>query len=666
MRVDLKTNDEELAAIPRFQLATTHAKQLFCASIAFGSLAFSILLVWLMVDIFAPKSIWVPLQLNSTAMLLILLASFQSAWRIATWRANTLTPVTDTDSSATPTEEELSDKAEKKTVNPIKQLLEKVKDSRINPVLNAIGMDVTWVVLLTLFAFVLIDNGWNLSLTPATLGANAYFFGGVSLLVAFALLVVERYLASHKKEWPEGLALAVQLRVAILVFVLSAICLFYANSDRVWPIRLAVLIGLLPCLIGLELIVRAVLAIFTPRRDSLEPTLFTISFFAEMMRWPPKPMQRFQEGLYSKFGIDLRQIWAFSFIRRAFLPIVILMVFTGWLLSGLHEIPTNGRGIYERFGKPVAVLKSGLHVSLPWPFGRIIDVEYGVVHELAASSDDNTSLLPIPKQANPTEGPAPYTANRLWDVTHRSEKSQIIASSSDGKQSFQIVDMDVRFIYRIGLSDEDALKATYNIDDLPVLIRRTASRVLVHDFAGRTLDDLLSEQRNQLSTDVGKAVQSELNRLNSGVTLLATAIEAIHPPAKAANAYHKVQSAQIEVQALIAREKGKASADLNQAQQQASLIEDNATAKAHTNLSQAKVAKTLFDADKRAHDSAGHTFIREQYYQQLTKGMKNASSLIIDSRIQGSNAPTIDFRSFVPPVDPKTNNTNTTQSGETH
>ncbi|SBS38780.1 FtsH protease regulator HflK [Marinomonas spartinae] len=672
MRVDLKTDDEELAAIPRFQLATNHARQLFSTCIAFAGLAFAILLMWLIVDMFAPTSIWIPIQLNAAATLLILLASFQSAWRIAVWRARIIAPEeltpeelsTEKEATHPQPDTEQTGKTVLKTINPIKQLSDRIKESRIKPILSAIGIDVTWVVLLILFAFLLIDSGWNLSATPKALGANAYLFGGLALLVAFALLVVERYLAAHKQEWPEALPLAVQLRVAIVVFVLSAICLFYANAERIWPLRLAVLVGLLPCLLGLELIIRAILVIFTPRRDSLEPALFTTSFFAEMMRWPPKPMQLFQASLHQRFGIDLRQVWAFGFIRRAFLPILLFILLAGWLLSGLHEIPMNGRGIYERFGKPVAVLKPGLHVSLPWPFGRIINVEYGVVHELAASTDDNSTAPAIPNQADPTEGPAPYTANRLWDVTHRSEKSQIIASSSDGKQSFQIVDMDVRFIYRIGLTDEDALKATYNTDNLPMLIRRTASRVLVHDFAGRTLDDLLSEQRNQLAADVDKAVQSELNRLNSGVTLLATAIEAIHPPAKAANAYHKVQSAQIEVQALIAREKGKAAVDLNQAEQKASLLEDDASAKAHQNISQANIAKTLFTADKHAYDSAGKTFIREQYYQQLAKGMKNANSLIIDSRIQGTGAPTIDFRSFVPPVDPKTNTS--TQSGETH
>jgi regulator of protease activity HflC (stomatin/prohibitin superfamily) len=112
------------------------------------------------------------------------------------------------------------------------------------------------------------------------------------------------------------------------------------------------------------------------------------------------------------------------------------------------------------------------------------------------------------------------------------DKSQVIASSRGDKQSFQIVNMDVRFVYRIGLTDQAALAATYNSADVPTLIRSTASRILVHDFASRTLDELLGEQRTGLADEIGRAVQADLHTLDSGVEILATVVEAIHPPVR--------------------------------------------------------------------------------------------------------------------------------------
>ncbi|MGK4709579.1 protease modulator HflK, partial [Pseudomonas aeruginosa] len=320
---------------------------------------------------------------------------------------------------------------------------------------------------------------------------------------------------------------------------------------------------------------------FAPQRAGLEPRLVATSLLADLLRWPPRPLQRLQHELHQRFGIDLRQVWAFGFMRRAFLPVLAVVSLSGWLLSGVREIGMDARGVYERFGKPVAVLGPGLHLGLPWPLGRVLAVENGVVHELAtsvAAGDGGAEPLA------PAEGPAPDSANRLWDASHISEKSQVIASLADHRQSFQIVNMDVRIVYRIALDDAAALAATYRSADVPTLVRSTASRVLVHAFASRTLDEVLGEQRAGLAEQIGQAVQADLDRLGSGVEVLGAAVEAIHPPAGAANAYHAVQAAQITAQALIARERGQAAAQRNEAQLQASVAHDRASAQARETL----------------------------------------------------------------------------------
>lgn len=185
------------------------------------------------------------------------------------------------------------------------------------------------------------------------------------------------------------------------------------------------------------------------------------------------------------------------------------------------------------------------------------------------------------------------------------------------------------------------------------LIRSTASRILVHDFASRTLDDLLGEQRTELANDIGHAVQADLDSLGSGVEILATVVEAIHPPAGAANAYHAVQAAQISAQALIARERGAASEQANVAQLQASMALDQANASAREVNATAQTSDLRFGAEQKAYREAGHAFVLEQYLSQLSQGMNNAKLLILDHRLGGNgNAPTLDLRSFTLPADP--------------
>ncbi|GFZ68276.1 membrane protein [Pseudomonas amygdali pv. eriobotryae] len=644
MRVDLGEHDG-LEGLPRFQMAVQQVRRLGRLMYVSGGVGAFGLLLALSIDLFSPGSLWMAVLGNASAALILLAAGLQSARHVAMWRARALAAPVAADSPATA--QALDE------TGWYERLLTRLSDSG-ESLVRHIGSSTLWLAGWAVLALIVIRAFWNLTLSGSDLSTSGNLVGSILLLLAFGLLVIERQLSSEPEgQSPEAGALAQLVRMTLIVLLVGALCLFFSSADRVWPARLAVLTGLLPLGVALEFLLRAVLSVFSPRTPRLEPCLLAASFIADLLRWPPRPLLALQHELHNRFGIDLRQIWAFTYMRRAFLPVLAVVAALGWALgwalSGVHEIPMQGRGIYERFGKPVEVFGPGLHVGLPWPFGRVLAVENGVVHELATS----VSAADAAEQTlDPAEGPPPGSANRLWDASHINEKSQVIASSAGDKQSFQIVNMDVRFVYRIGLTDAAAMASTYNSADIPSLIRSTASRVLVHDFASRTLDELLGEQRSGLADDIGKAVQADLQRLDSGVELLATLVEAIHPPAGAANAYHAVQAAQIGAQALISRERGAASDKANQAQLNASVARDQASAAAREVLATAQGADLRFSAERQAYAKAGQAFLLEQYLAQLTEGLGNAKLLILDHRLGGDNAPTIDLRTFTPPADP--------------
>ena len=632
MQVDLEADGASVEGLPRFQQGLFHARRLRQAGISLTVLAVIGWVLALFVALFAPLSIWPVVLINCASALLVLVAGLQSAWWVADWRAQALEPTVE---SVEPGGAASGWSA---------RLLERFGTG----LLAQVGTPVLWLCGWSLLALISVAEFWNLALPAAQVGQSASIGAALALALAFGVLVFERRLAQETAaQWPEAAQLAQLSRVAISCLVVSAVCLLFAGEASVWPLRLATLVGLLPALVALEFLFRAVLSLFSPRQPRREPRLMAQSFIASLLRWPPRPLLALQHELHNRFGIDLRQIWAFTYMRRAFLPVLVVVLAIGWALTGVHEVPLQGRGIYERFGKPVEVFGPGLHTGLPWPLGRVLPVENGVVHELATSASDAAAPAPAP-----AEGPPPLIANRLWDASHVNDKSQVIASRRGDTQGFQIVNMDVRFVYRIGLSDQAALAATYNSADVPMLIRSTASRILVHDFASRTLDELLGEQRTRLADEIGRAVQADLQRLDSGVEILATVVEAIHPPAGAANAYHAVQAAQIGAQALIARERGAASEQTNQALLRASSARDQAQASAREVNAGAQAADLRFKAEQKAYATAGRAFVLEQYFSQLSQGLAHAKLLILDHRLGADGAPTIDLRSFTLPADP--------------
>lgn len=645
MSVNLDSHGLDLQGIARFQQAPTQARRLVL--LVYSALAASALQSGLafFVGLFAPASHWAPLLSINAAAWLLVAASSRSAWVVASWRA---TAIGQHPAQLAPWRKALQEQGDPELLSPYERWLERLSEL-CRRQLRRIGGDALWLFGLALLALLLVQGYWRLDLPAAALAHQASWVAvGGWALIAFGLVVVERHLAgSDANAWPEATALAAQLRLLIAVLVLSIPCLVFADGERLWPARLAVLIGLLPGLLAVELMLRAVLSVFSPRHPRREPHLVARSLVAGALQWPPRPLAYLRGELHQRLGIDLQQIWAFGFMRRALLPVLALVGLVGWLLTGIVEVPMDGRGVYERFGNPVQVYQPGLHLGLPWPLGKVVRVDNGTIHELA-STGDTAAAEPLAA----AEGPAPVAANRLWDATHVSENAQVIAGSDGDAQSFQIVNMDVRFIYRIGLSDAAALAATYHSSDIEQLLRSVANRVLVHDFAGRSLDGVLGEAREALGHDIGRAVQADLDQLDSGVEILATAIEAIHPPAGAANAYHGVQAAQINADALIARDRGQAAQQASLARQAATVAADSASGSAHETRAKAQAAALLFDAERAAWAGAGQAFVLEQYLDRLSQGLAGAHSLIIDHRLGAAQAPTLDLRSYGLPVDP--------------
>ena len=133
--------------------------------------------------------------------------------------------------------------------------------------------------------------------------------------------------------------------------------------------------------------------------------------------------------------------------------------------------------------------------------------------------------------------------------------------------------------------------------------------------------------------------------------MLATLIEAVHPPAGAANAYHSVQAAQIKAQETIARERGRAAQQVNDAQLNASMIQDKSVASAREARANAEVVELRFAAERNAYGKAGKAFLTEQYLGQLGAGLSNAQIVILDHRLRAGQVPTIDLRPFATAAD---------------
>jgi hypothetical protein len=477
-RIDLRDEDSaaQLAALPRFRLADQLCRRHL---ILMTSLTGVSILLWSLRVVTAEPLLKSVLAIDGAALLLVA-ASLLSGYWVAKWRARALNPMQSAKRQTRPRKKrgatEASEEAEARFLQWWNTF-----SSRILAKLGAQGIESACLTGLSTLALAIVLRHSDSALSGAALGSWKVIAGGSLGFLTFGLLVLERDFARYQPaEWPEALSYSHACRMGVVTLLLSDIAVLIDSPTSVWAPRLAFAAGLFPALLAAEWLVRTGVSLFSSKDAQLEPQLLARSSIGALITWPPPSLDRLQQNLKERFGIDLRQNWAFSFVRRASLPVLLGTCLVGWLLTGVSELPPDRRGVYEVFGKPRTVVGPGLHAGLPWPLSHMRSVENGVVHEIATTLPSEGMTA---SESSGADDRPPISANRLWDASHVAEKSLLIASQGQTAQGFQIVNMDVRFFYRIALSPEGAMRAAYQTSDLPSLLRSTASRVLVTVFA---------------------------------------------------------------------------------------------------------------------------------------------------------------------------------------
>jgi regulator of protease activity HflC (stomatin/prohibitin superfamily) len=503
-------------------------------------------------------------------------------------------------------------------------------------------------ILVPLLAMAAAGLAWQLRAQPvAPAPLDALIVAAALVALAFPMLVAERIAAALSAvTLPEAAALRALLLLPVVFLPIAAADVAGIGVGLDWVGSIAIIGCGVLALIGLELALRALARWFLPAPapdaaraavTSLLASMLAGSFGREGIGGP----------LRAQLGLDFARSWALLYLRAAALPALLLSALLCWGLSGLVAIGIDERGVYERFGAPVEVLRAGLHLILPWPLGRVRRLPYGTVQELALGGEATMAADGTTAEAQP-----PPSADRLWDQTHPGEVTYLIASESQGRQGFQIVNADVRVLWRIGLDDADARRATYGASDPERLIRESASRALARFFAARTLDAVLGERRETMATSLRTALTEDLAPLASGVEILDVVIEAVHPPAGAAGAYHSVQAAAIEARSSVAREQGRARGTENQARQEVHRIETGAAAGAAETVQTAQAEAVRFDADRAAYAQGGRAFLLERYLGNLASALVTAPLTIIDNRLDAATAPIIDLRPYATATTP--------------
>ncbi len=492
---------------------------------------------------------------------------------------------------------------------------------------------------------------------------------GIAILVlAFPLLVGERILDAQARDaqarnaqaadaqaadpLPEARNLRrLALSATLLTFAIGSIEIALTLGVSLAPLLMRAVAGV-AALIGVELGLRAIGRCFLPPGPPEAARAVTDSLLARLLLGLLR-LDREQAGspaqlLRDQLGIDVSRSWAMSYLRAVAWPLTLVLLLAAWGLSSVVIVPVQRRAVSLRFGAPVAVLRPGLHLILPWPLGIARPVEWGAVHELALGDAPSAARVAAP----PAEDPAPTEADRLWDRPHPGELTLLVASMAApgaarerrATQLFQSVAVDIRVFYRIGLDDRAAIEATTAMIDPGRLLRADAARIVGAAFAARTLPQVLGADSARLGAELRDRLQDLLRTQRAGLEPVAVIIEAIHPPAGAAEAYHAVRAAIITADAAIYAERGRAMTVRAQTRQYAFAQAAAADARAAEVVGAARSGLIGFTADEAAYRADGASFLLERRLAALHLSLARTPMTIIDQNLAAPGATTLDLR----------------------
>ncbi|MFA6043547.1 MAG: SPFH domain-containing protein [Phycisphaerales bacterium] len=304
-------------------------------------------------------------------------------------------------------------------------------------------------------------------------------------------------------------------------------------------------------LIGAEMIVQFLLALYRPRRAGEMPRAAFESRLLGFAAAPDRIAQSISEAVNYQLGFDVTGGWAYRLLSRSLAPLGLIGALVIWLLTAVVVVQPHQRAMILRFGSPRTEVGPGPHLKWMWPIETTYIPEF-----FEKDGKGNLELKDLTvtglRQAQLGSQPAITNEAILWTNDHVGEEVWQyvrIAPGAENVEGKSIVDVaavsvEIPMEYRVkDVAVFDRLAAPDKRDDL---LRSVARRETTQYFQQLTLEEVLGGDRSKLSSSLKQRVQAAFDKLTpgpdgkplgAGVEITILAIANVHPPKDTASAF---------------------------------------------------------------------------------------------------------------------------------
>ncbi|NQZ58175.1 MAG: hypothetical protein HRT88_12015 [Lentisphaeraceae bacterium] len=374
-----------------------------------------------------------------------------------------------------------------------------------------------------------------------------------------------------------------------------------------------------------------------------------------------------------QFGIKITEQGFYQFLRKKFLPLFAIQLFSLYILSCFSVIEAGNRGLRETFGsidEKAEELQPGLYLKMPWPFAKIHSFPVDQIQTIEIGQQTKRNLGPeAPPDPSKNNAVTVTEDVKLWSKSeHNDEGKEEInyiisrkADTVDKRTSKALADISMISVrvpihYKIkSTRGADGVSPLYKylmrFEDGQASLKSLASHVVMKYLSGADYFDFLGKDREAAGKELQSDLQEEVNRLGLGIEIVFLALESTHPPGKVSDSYDDVIAAEFDKKSLVYLSKLFKSRVLSQASIKAKnavsaaqaetamvpYVEDGKEILKPMKIAIAQEASIRYKAQLESFKAQPYLYALINYLDVLEKTLANTPKILIDGSKSGVN-----------------------------
>lgn len=224
---------------------------------------------------------------------------------------------------------------------------------------------------------------------------------------------------------------------------------------------------------------------------------------------------------------EIPQIKIPKFKPSSFLGIFLILLLVWLLPSIFYTVQPDEVGVVTRFGEFIREEQPGLHTKMPSPM-------------------EHVQILKVLKVRRSEIGFRIINSGPPQKVRDIPAESLMLTGDQN------IVDIDMVVQYQI----RNAQAYLFNITNQEKVIRNVAETVLRGIIGSKKIDEALTTGKNEIQVMTKDLIQQLLDKYHSGIQIVTTQLQDVHPPTQVAAAFKDVVSAREDKERMINQAQG--------------------------------------------------------------------------------------------------------------